>query len=300
MSALADRDSRERGHRDQLSRSADAAGRDQGDRAGHPGHERAVLVPAVVVSDCLRGDVRRRRQADGRRRHPRGLPRDHAVLVAGVREPRAGDERGHAGRQPAAARHGRRRRISRRDARRRGVVSGPRALHRHGHRQRRDSRRWSRRAAAARAGGHARGLACGLLPHRGDRSCVGVLVVDRVPAARAPPAARQRRAIPACAGHRGGPVARAAAALARPAAAAPDVGTRRCQVPERRGLVLLPVLAAEVPLRCARLRHQGGRGIRLDSVRRRRRRLSRGRIALELAVDASTSRSIARARLRWD
>ena len=59
----------QRGDRHQLSRSADAAGRDQGDRARHPDHQRAVLVAAVGVPDRLRGDVRRRRQADGRRRH---------------------------------------------------------------------------------------------------------------------------------------------------------------------------------------------------------------------------------------
>ena len=87
---------RQRGDRDQLSRSADAAGGDQGDRAGHSGHQRAVLVAAVGVPDRLRGDVRRRRQADGRRRHARGLPVDHGVLVARLREPRPGDERRHA------------------------------------------------------------------------------------------------------------------------------------------------------------------------------------------------------------
>ena len=66
-----------------------------------------------------------------------------------------------------------------------------------------------------------------------------------------------------------------------------QTGTRRCQVPERRCVVLLPVLAAKVPLRCTRIRHRSCRGIRMDSVRRRRRRLSRGRIAFELAVDPS-------------
>ena len=38
--------------------------------AGHPDHERAVLAAAVVVPHRLCGDVRRRRQADGRARHP--------------------------------------------------------------------------------------------------------------------------------------------------------------------------------------------------------------------------------------
>ena len=67
------------------------------------------------------------------------------------------------------------------------------------------------------------------------------------------------------------------AAAARPeptprwldAAAGPaDVGAGRRQVPERRRLVLLPLLAAEVSLRRARLRHQAGRRLRLDSATR--------------------------------
>ena len=64
------------------------------------------------------------------------------------------------------------------------------------------------------------------------------------------------------------------------------LGPGRRQVPERRGLVFLPVLAAEIPLRRARVRHQGGRRVRLDSLRGGRHRLPDGRLALELSPDA--------------
>ena len=61
-------------------------------------------------------------------------------------------------------------------------------------------------------------------------------------------------------------------------------GARRLEVPQRCGVVLLPVLAAEVSLRCTRVRHQGSGRLRLDSVCRGRRGLPRRRIALKLAV----------------
>ena len=51
-----------------------------------------------------------------------GFLAHHGVLVARLRQPRAGDQRRHARRQPPAARHGRGRRLSGRDARRRRVV----------------------------------------------------------------------------------------------------------------------------------------------------------------------------------
>ena len=56
----------------------------------------------------------------------------------------------------------------------------------------------------------------------------------------------------------------AGSALAAAPALPPDLGRRGREVPERRRLVLLSVLAAEVSLRCARLRHQGGGDVRLD------------------------------------
>ena len=62
----------------------------------------------------------------------------------------------------------------------------------------------------------------------------------------------------------GGRDRRCGAAVAGAAAVPRGLGPRRRQVPERRGLVFLPVLAAEIPLRRARLRHQGGRRVRLD------------------------------------
>ena len=66
------------------------------------------------------------------------------------------------------------------------------------------------------------------------------------------------------------------------------VGMRQVQVPrlrqvhQRLGLVLLPLLAAEVSLRCARLRHQTRQLLCLDSLRRVRRRQLPRRLALQL------------------
>ena len=77
-----------------------------------------------------------------------------------------------------------------------------------------------------------------------------------------------------------------------------DVGARRRQVSQRRGLVLLPVLAAEVPLDARALRHQGGRRRRLDSLRGGRRRLPGRRLALELAADAQPAARTSPARSR--
>ena len=79
---------------------------------GHSHQQRAVLAAPVGIPGRVRGDVRGRRQADGRARHASRVPADHAVLVAGLRQPRTGDRDRHAGRQPPAARHGGGRRVS--------------------------------------------------------------------------------------------------------------------------------------------------------------------------------------------
>ena len=150
--------------------------------------------------------------------------------------------------QPVPPRHRRRGRISRRDAGGRGMVPRPGALHGHGHHQRRHRRRHGRCAADDRPGAERRRLALRLLPDGGPRPGLDPLVAPRLLPARPAPEARRRRAPgdtvgPRC-GHRrpGGP------ALAAAAAFPPDLGRRDRQVPERRGVVLLPVLAAEVPL----------------------------------------------------
>ena len=59
------------------------------------------------------------------------------------------------------------------------------------------------------------------------------------------------------------------------------VGSRLRQVSERRRLVLLPLLAAEISVRRARLRHQTGGLLRLDSVCRLGHRQSLRRLVFE-------------------
>ena len=112
----------------------------------------------------------------------RGLRDHHDLLVAGVRQPRPRDWRGHAGDEPAAPRRGRGRRLSRRDARGGRMVSRQGTLDGHGHHQRRHRARRDRRPAAHRVGDNERGLvrhrtlALGLLHHRRIRSGVDRLV----------------------------------------------------------------------------------------------------------------------------
>ncbi len=55
--------------------------------------------------------------------------------------------------------------------------------------------------------------------------------------------------------------------LDRPLPVSPGVGTGDRQIPERRGVVFLPVLAAEVPLRGAAFRYETSGLLRLDSLR---------------------------------
>ena len=69
------------------------------------------------------------------------------------------------------------------------------------------------------------------------------------------------------------------------------LGPRRREVPHRRRVVLLSVLAAEVSLRRPRLRREAGRLLRVDSVRRRRCRQPDRRLVFELAADARDDRS---------
>ena len=91
----------------------------------------------------------------------------------------------------------------------------------------------------------------------------------------------------------GGLAVAAAAALPR------DLGRRDRQVPERCRVVLLPVLAAQVSLRCSRLRHQGGGSLRLDPAARGGHRLPVRGLALQPAAPAPGSPWTARARSPW-
>ena len=77
--------------------------------------------------------------------------------------------------QPVPAGHRRRRRLPRRDAGGGGVVPGGGALDGHGHHQRGHRRRHDRGAAADRARAERRGLALGLLPHRGRSASLWTL-----------------------------------------------------------------------------------------------------------------------------
>ena len=96
----------------------------------------------------------------------------------------------------APARSGRGRRLPRRDARGRGVVPRPGALHRHGHHQRRHRRGDGGGAAADRPGAGHRRLAMGLLPHRRSRPGLDALVAPRLLSAR-PPSEAGRGGTPA-------------------------------------------------------------------------------------------------------
>ena len=86
--------------------------------------------------------------------------------------------------------------------------------------------------------------------------------------------------------------------------AAPDVpaglGSRRREVPHRRRVVLLHLLAAEVPLRRARLRREAGRRLRVGAVRGVRRRQSASAVGSRARSFAAAARSTSRASSRSD
>src|SRR5436309_13116534 len=65
------------------------------------------------------------------------------------------------------------------------------------------------------------------------------------------------------------------------------MGLDLCQVPDGCRLVLLPLLAAKIFVRCPRLQRKGGWYLRVDSLRRGRAWLSAGRRVLELFGSAS-------------
>src|SRR2546422_5982464 len=65
------------------------------------------------------------------------------------------------------------------------------------------------------------------------------------------------------------------------------MGLDLCQVPDGCRLVLLPLLAAKIFVRCPRLQRKGGGYLRMDSLRRGRAWLSAGRRVLELFGSAS-------------
>ena len=245
-------------HRHQLFRPADAAGRDHGDPARHPDLEHAVLAAAGGVPARLRGDVRRRRQTDGRARHAQ---RVSASSCSGGRWPAPATVSrrgfgmlavsrfllgmGEGGGFPAATK---------------AVAEWfpvARALDCDGHHQRRHRRRRGDRAAAHRAGAGATQLALGVLSFRRCRPGLGRLVVARLLAAGASSApADSRTRAPAAESSRPSARAEAAAAWLRLLRASRGLGPGRRQVSERRRLVFLSVLAAEISLRRARLRHQ--------------------------------------------
>ena len=160
------------------------------------------------------------------------------------------------------------------DARRGGMVSRQRSRDRDGHHQRRHRRRRRHRAAAHRARSslnvalarhRPRGAGCFSSPARS--ACLWTLwwcaAISRRPASRL-------RLTSASIAPTERPTAPPNVPMARAAALPRNVGRGRREVPHRRGVVFLHVLAAEIPARCARLQHQGRRLRRMDSVRRRR------------------------------
>ncbi len=201
--------------------------------------------------------------------------------------------------QPVPARRRRRRRLPGRDQGGGRMVSRPRALDRDGHDQRRHRDRRRDCAAAPRRDHPHRQLALGLRRLRRGRSGVDGLV-----GARVPPAGAASRAVAGRArdDRRGVADAEAAIGPGDAVGVAADAcarsGAGAGEVPDRRRVVLLPVLAAEVSLRRARLRREAGRLLRVDSLRRGRRRQPDRRLVLELAARRAAARSTPRARSR--
>ncbi len=192
------------------------------------------------------------------------------AVVGGLRQSRPGHWFRNAHDEPLSARHGRRGRFPRGHQGGVGMVSGGRALDGHGDHQRGHVGGSGGGAAADRH--HAGHLeqALGLLPLRRRRAGVGNLVVVGVFHASQPAASGSRT------GNK----------LDRPVSFSAGVGLGLRQVSERRGLVFLPVLAAQVLVRCATLRHQTGRLFRLDSVCGGGRRQPARRLVFEPAHSA--------------
>ena len=224
-------------------------------------------------------------------RHAARASRDHGLLVARLRQPRrwrpasaCSPSAGSCSAWARAAASRRRRAPSPNGSRRR-------ALDGDGHHQRRHRGRRRHRAAADRAGHHRRLDWRWVFFVTGASASLWTVWWWRYYPPDAASAARRRpnaTSWPRC-------IAADAARSAAPPWLAllqlrAGLGPRRREVPERRGLVFLPVLAAEVSLRRARLRHQGGRLLRVDSVRRGRRRLPARRLALELVAAARPRR----------
>ena len=179
------------------------------------------------------------------------------------------------------------------------MVSGARAVDRHGHHQRRHRDRRRRRSAAHRRDRPLRRLAVGVHHVRRGRPAVDCLVVRLVSNARGPSRPVGRGAVTHQRRRRGHTErGRNAHSLALATPPARGVGTGGGKVPHRRRLVLLSLLAAEVSLRCARLRREAGRLLRVDSLCRCRHREPDRRLVLELAADARAGASTSRARPR--
>src|ERR1700690_2984900 len=281
IAAVADRDSRKCGDRDQLSRSPDASRCYPGHRARHPADEPAIFLSSVRVPDFLRLHVCGRREIDGRSWHTTRLHLDYGVLVARLCEPRICCGILHARREPFPARHGRRRRISCCDPRRGGMVSREGTRHFDGHHQWRH-RRWRRCCAAIdRLNFGIYELAMDFLHNRSYRPALDCVVAAYIFSSTRPLETEQPRARENSARDGDsilGPQNSLGAALAH----SRSVGTRDCKVPQRWGMVFLPFLAAEISLRCARLRYQGSRQAH-NSLRGNGRRLPSRRIILKLS-----------------
>ena len=84
--------SSECGDSDKLSGSPDTSGCGECDCERYPAFESAVLDPAVGIFVLLRIHVCRRREANRRHWNAAGLHGDHDLLVAGLRQSRAGSE----------------------------------------------------------------------------------------------------------------------------------------------------------------------------------------------------------------
>ncbi len=269
--ALAHRPRAEPRDRHQLSRSAGALDCRRRDPARDPAHQHRLLPSSDCLPGRVRAHVRGRRRPHRLVRDTARLHVDHDLVVARVRGPRPRAGLRRAGAEPVPPRRRRGRRLPGGDQGRRRVVPRPRALHGDGHHQRRNRDRRGRRAAAHRRGDHRCQLAVGVLRVRRRGTRVDGLVGARVLHARATSSPDSGRTDDDRRGVRHTRHGTAGDVLGQPARPAPGVGPRAREVPHRRRLVLLSVLAPEVSLRRARLRREAGGRLRVDSVRRRRR-----------------------------
>ena len=160
------------------------------------------------------------------------------------------------------------------------MVSRERACLGDGNHQRRHGRGGGYRAAADRHRAHLFQLALDFCSYRRPGADLGV-VVDQViffagGSSGAEPGGTQPVCFHSFRFH-------AEDALERSASDSRVVGVGECQIPERCGLVFLSFLASEISLRRPRIRREGRRNLRLDSVRRGRNWLPSGRLVFKLS-----------------